>query len=168
MFADAGGSAEATEERDVAKRAAGRGHGIALGVAAGLALLLAGCGGESVFELEVGTCFNDEEEAGAEQQVSSVPVVDCEEPHDNEVFALVDLPDGEFPADVAEQAQQICDGEVFAEYLGVPMLESEYSAMTIYPTAETWADGDREVVCALYRDDLEKMTGLQRGAGASG
>lgn len=161
----------------MAKHGAGRGRGIVLGVAAGLALLLTGCGGgagggggedDSVFELEVGTCFNDEGEIGAEQQVSSVPVVDCEEPHDNEVFALVDLPEGEFPADVADQAQEICDGEVFTEYLGVPMMESEYSAMPIYPTAETWAEGDREVVCALYRDDLEKMTGLQRGAGAAG
>jgi len=157
-----------TKESAVVMHAMGRARGIAFGMVAGLALLLTGCGGSSVFDLEVGTCFNDEGETGTEQQVSSVPTVDCDEPHDNEVFAVVDLPDGEFPTDVAAQAQEICDGEVFTEYLGIPMLESEYSALTIYPTSETWADGDREVVCALYRDDLQRMTGLQRGAAAEG
>lgn len=104
-----------------------------------------------------------------------MPVVDCEEPHDNEVFALVDLPDGDFPEDVADRAQEICDGEAFTEYLGIPMVHrvpghpddgERVLGMTIYPTSETWADGDREVVCGLFRDDLQKMTGLQRGVGA--
>lgn len=150
------------------QQAVRRAQGVAFGMVAGLAFLLTGCGGgSSVFQMEVGTCFNDEGDVGTVQEVSSVPVVDCDEPHDNEVFALVDLADGEFPADVADQAQVICDGEVFTEYLGIPMLESEYSAMTIYPTSETWADGDREVVCALFRDDQAKMTGLQRGTGAT-
>jgi len=148
------------------RHAAGRARGFAVGMV-GLVLLLTGCGGSSVFRMEVGMCFDDEGEVGEEREISSVPTVRCEEPHDNEVFALVDLADGEFPVDVADQAQVICDGEVFTEYLGIPMLESEYSAMTIYPTAETWADGDREVVCALYRDDGQKMTDLQRGAGAA-
>ena len=40
-----------------------------------------------VFSLPVGTCFDDQDEAEA---ISSVPAVDCSEPHDNEVFALID------------------------------------------------------------------------------
>jgi hypothetical protein len=33
--------------------------------------------------------------------VSDVPTVDCSEPHDNEVFATYDIPDGDFPGEEA-------------------------------------------------------------------
>lgn len=49
--------------------------------------------GTSVFSLEVDDCFNDPDSPAAE--LSDVDSVACEEPHDNEVYAIVDHPAGD-------------------------------------------------------------------------
>jgi hypothetical protein len=36
---------------------------------------------------------------------------------------------------------------------------------TFTPTQDSWDDGDREFVCALYRLDFGKLTGTARGSG---
>ncbi|MPZ89597.1 MAG: septum formation family protein, partial [Nitriliruptorales bacterium] len=37
--------------------------------------------------------------------------MDCEEPHDNEIYAVVVLPGGDYPEDIADQAQDHCEGD---------------------------------------------------------
>lgn len=139
----------------------------ALGV--GAALLAAGCGQEDVFSLEPGTCFQDvaavSEEGGGE--VAEVPVVDCDEPHDNEVFATFDLAHEEFPGDTAvrEAADDGCQ-QRFEDYVGTDYPTSRFVSSHLVPTERTWAgQGDREVVCFLYDMDLQKLEGSAEGSG---
>lgn len=130
-----------------------------------LSLGLAACGGGaavSVFGLEAGDCFDDPDG----QTVEEVPAVDCAEPHDNEVFALVEHPaggDAAFPGRdaVIATAEELCAGP-FEEYVGRSYEESRLYLFPITPSQETWAEGDREIVCALYEQDEGKMRGSRR------
>jgi len=124
---------------------------------------LTGCGRQDVLSLAAGDCFQDPDDEATE--VSSVSSVDCSEPHDNEVFAVVNVTDEALPPDIAQRADQECSGTRFTEFVGVEYLDSDFSYATLYPSMRTWLDGDRAIVCALYRDDLQPMTGTQRGAG---
>ena len=71
----------------------------------GLGVTATACGDDgNVFSLEVGTCFDDPESL---TEVSDVPIVECTEPHDTEVYHLFDMPDGDVPGDAAvNQAAQ--------------------------------------------------------------
>jgi hypothetical protein len=124
-------------------------------------LLMAGCGGE-VFTLDVGTCFDDTDET----EISSVPEVDCSDPHDNEVFAVLEYSGSDtYPGSEAmnDAAQDLCI-DAFEEYVGLPYEESEFEVFPITPTEGSWDGGDREIICALYNLDFSKLTGSMRGA----
>ena len=127
-----------------------------------VALIAVACGGASVFTLEEGTCFDDTEET----EVSSVPEVDCSEPHDNEVFAVFDYTEADtFPGspELNAAAKDLCIAE-FESYVGLSYEESALEVFPITPTQGSWDDGDREVICALYNLDLSKLTGSMEGA----
>jgi hypothetical protein len=140
-----------------------------------LALLLVACGGAQrgesgeiteggdvdVFSLNVGDCFG----ATEGDEVASVQAVPCSEPHESEVFALVDYEDGdEWPGDeaITTFSDEEC-GAAFEEYIGMSYNESRYFITYLQPTEETWADGDREVVCLVVGPDGEPVTGSLRG-----
>ena len=122
------------------------------------------CGDDtSVFDLSVGDCFNDDP-AGA-QVIQTVATVDCSEPHDNEVFFEFSMTDAAFPgreATVASAGER-CVAE-FEGFVGLSYQESNLDLAPITPSAESWAEGDRVVYCALYALDLSKLTGSMRGA----
>lgn len=130
---------------------------------------IVGGGDLDVMTLQVGDCFNDSDDM--EDVVFDVAAVPCSEPHDNEVFAVrnlsTGLSSGEFPGDDALQtaSYEYCSGTVFDDYVGTPYLDSALDVFTFTPTAESWEQGDRDFVCALYRLDLGKLTGTARGSG---
>ena len=127
----------------------------------GAAIVVSACGGD-VFTLDVGTCFDDTDET----QVSSVPEVDCTEPHDNEVFAVFDYSGSDtFPGSTAmnDAAQELCIEE-FESYVGLSYEESALEVFPITPTEGSWDGGDREIICALYNLDLSKLTGSMEGS----
>jgi hypothetical protein len=130
------------------------------------ALLVVSCAQGNVFSLEPGTCFDDVDAFFEEDSegVSDVPTVDCDEPHDNEVFATFDLPDGSYPGDdaVTTAADDGCIDR-FADYVGIDYADSRFVSTYLVPTADSWADGDREVVCFLYDIDLAKIEGSAEG-----
>lgn len=126
-------------------------------------MAITGCQSGNVFSIEVGDCFDDE---GAAEEITDVPIVDCSEPHDNEVFALIEMTEEDFPGFDATGA--IADEEClprFESYVGVDYAESDLEFGWLIPTETSWADGDREIVCILYRLDFEKMTGSMEGTG---
>jgi len=132
--------------------------GLVLGV-----LLLAACGG-TILTLDVGTCFNDPESFA---EVDDVPIVDCGEPHDNEVIANQDLTGSDFPGQeqVDNRASQICF-DSFSAYVGISYEESIYEIGWLAPSDESWDVGDREVICFAYDLNFEKITGSINGIGA--
>ena len=117
--------------------------------------------GDDVFSIAVGDCLNDADVTG---EVSTVPTVDCAEPHDSEAFYAEDLPDGDYPGtdEVNASADALCS-QPFIDFVGKSYDESAYDYTWYSPTTESWDNGDREILCVAYADSLEKMTGTIAG-----
>lgn len=124
---------------------------------------IAEAGDVSVFSIQVGDCFDDHED-GEVMQVGGIP---CSEPHDNEVYALFDLADAEWPgAEAVNEAAGSGCRDRFAAAIGA---DYENSVLTFYPMTPTqgsWDErDDREVVCVAYHMEQEKLTGSVLGSG---
>ena len=125
-----------------------------------------GEGEQGVFTLAVGDCLNDDTQEG---EVSTIPVVDCDEPHDSEVYASVLMDDGDYPGEDATVAfaDEQCTAQ-FEAFVGLSPEESKYGYGVLYPTAQSWAGGDREVLCRIVLGDgngnTVKVTGSLENA----
>ena len=122
-------------------------------------------GSVDAFAMQVGDCFDDQ--SGQPGEVSDVPGVPCEEPHDNQVFAMFDLPTGTWPGDeqVSEAADEGCLDR-FEAAIGATYDESILVCTTLFPTEASWEQRkDREVICVVYHMDLEKLTGSALNSG---
>ena len=100
-----------------------------------------------VFSIATRDCFNAPIDDG---KTSTVAVIDCTAAHDFEAYQSVILPEGDFSGDVETEAsaEEKCIA-AFEAFVGVPYAESELLVNYFYPSEETWADGDREVVCVV-------------------
>ena len=117
--------------------------------------------------LQAGDCFNDPE-AENTTRVEELQAVPCDEPHDNEVFHVFDLDDGDFPGadEVKELGLAGCEPELEA-YVGATAEEAGLAVVPVTPTEDSWNDlDDRTVICALYNADASKLTGSIEGRGA--
>jgi hypothetical protein len=114
-----------------------------------------------VFDLKVGDCLADSAPPG--EEVSSVQSVPCSEPHSEEIYAAVTLPEGDFPGTEAmdAQADELCAAE-FESFVGLPYEESVLYLTYLTPTRESWSEGDREVICSVY-DPAGEVSGSLRG-----
>src|SRR5687768_7406180 len=96
--------------------------------------------------LKEGDCFNDPE-AGTPTQVTLLRAVPCDEPHDNEVFYVFKLADGEFPG--ADEVKQLgldeCEPEA-ESYLGAPPQTADLVINPITPTEQSWIETDDRTV----------------------
>ena len=122
---------------------------------------IVGEGSVDAFEVRVGDCFNDTDSSG---EISSLPGVPCDEQHDNEAYALIELtidayPEGEGMFGLAYES---CITR-FESYVGKDYESSSLAIFTIYPTRESWAQNEREVVCAVYDMDESKLVGSVQG-----
>lgn len=148
------------------------------------AITLSGCslignilsGGEGVvegegvatdaFDIKVGDYLND---ATAENEVTVLPLVDCSEPHDSEVFWSALMDDGAFPGETAisDFTNAECV-DAFGQFVGLPYDESTLYYASYQPTVESWAGGDREILCTIHEVDAGelriKTTGSLEGA----
>jgi hypothetical protein len=115
----------------------------------------------SVFDLEEGDCWDDPDSSAS--QVNEVEVLDCEQPHDNEIYYVFDLPDGDFDQDTVDSGSQDGCLSKFEDFVGISYDESKLGIFPIYPTEESWAEGDREVICSVYDIDLRKLVGSMEG-----
>ena len=116
---------------------------------------------KTVDDIAVGDCLNIPDE----DVFSTIDPLDCNEPHDLEVFALIDLstvsPEyssiASYPGDdaVYEAAFNECWDE-FEFYVGVPYEESVIYLDVFTPTLEGWDErGDRIANCVLYEANTE-------------
>lgn len=126
----------------------------------GLVLAVAGCGrGTAVGDVKVGDCFDD---TGAEL-VTHLEIIDCLRPHDNEVYAELQMEGDAWPgADSVESFAVSACLDRFEPYVGTSYEESRLDYFFLTPTEEGWAGGDRSVFCVLYSADLEKLTTPQK------
>ncbi len=141
--------------------------GATIAVLAVLAGVIVACSGEgSVFSLKVGDCFN----SGGGEEVENVEVVDCDEPHQYEVFAATDVEapnDAPFPGynQLESVAFNLCL-DYFDDYVEEAYESSLLDIQFLYPSQDSWEDaGDREVVCTLYGLEDLYLEGSMRGSG---
>lgn len=113
-----------------------------------------------VSDLKVGDCFHDHLE---QTEVATVPMVDCSEPHDNEIYFEYSMSDGTYPGNEAVfNSSWLRCLEEFGAFVGIDYRDSELGTLTITPTSESWGQGDRAVLCAVYALDLSNLTGSMR------
>ena len=122
-----------------------------------------GEGTVDAFNVMVGDCFDDSSSFGDE--VSNLPGVPCNDPHDNEAFAVFNVTISSYPGSedlMAELAHNSCL-ERFDSFVGKDYQSSSLDIVTLYPTSESWRQDDREVVCAVYDMEEAKLVGSVKG-----
>ena len=124
-------------------------------------------GNVDAFQLRMGDCFNNSGAAYDGSEVSSLAGVPCSEPHDNEVYAVMNVTGSNFPGEdeMWDMAIDKCLGR-FESFVGRDYESSSLDIVSLYPTKDSWnLQNDREVVCALYHVEREKLTGSAKGKG---
>jgi Septum formation len=133
--------------------------GLIIGLVAGvLALLVIGAIVLVVFiakdtvtatNVKVGDCFAEIPDSA---RVLTIKTVDCEQSHAGEVYAVLTMPEGDFPGEAAiEEYQTKCEPEL-AAYSPDAIADDSIQMYVLYPTAETWEQGDRAVTCVATLD----------------
>jgi hypothetical protein len=123
----------------------------------------------SVFDIEAGDCFNANGGESADgEQLETVTVVDCEQPHVYEAYRVFDHDagdDAEYPGDdeILAYADEACQPE-FEEFVDHEYQTSIWYITSVTPSAETWAEGDREIVCTLGTENDDEVTGSAEGS----
>ena len=104
-----------------------------------------------VHDLEVGDCMNGLQEA---EVVVTVDAVACSQPHDAELYATIEVADGDWPGveELSLEAQQRCSDEM-AENFEAAYEDDSVELFFLHPTSASWREGDREIDCiALYSE----------------
>lgn len=118
----------------------------------------------TVAALAVGDCFDaDNFVPGALIDLHGVRVVDCAQPHQHEVYAVVvdpDPPESPFPGDaaMASFANDQCLA-AFEPAIGVPYSESNLDFAPVAVDETAWRGGERNIICAAHDTNFEETTG---------
>jgi hypothetical protein len=118
-------------------------------------------------QVVVGDCFDDPlGDTDDWVEIDDVRLVPCDEPHDLEAFHDFDLPDGDLPSEEAldEAIEEACV-PAFEEFVGRGYEDSELDLAFLTPTEDSWAEGDRRVLCSIYAMDMTKLRGSVEGSG---
>jgi hypothetical protein len=130
---------------------------VVIAVAVGLAVI-GGQGTVSATDVNVGDCIVDIPNS---PRVLSVQKVSCDKPHEGEVYAVLNMPNGPFPGQSKIDAyQNKCNPELQA-YSPSAIQDPAIGVYVLYPTPETWSQGDRAVTCIATSTD--KRTGSVKG-----
>lgn len=103
-----------------------------------------------VLQLEVGSCLMDLS-TPLGQDLTDIPVIDCQEPHESEVYAEITLEGEGYPGvdAITEESIGSCMAE-FYEFVGLDHSASTLDFAYYYPTPSSWAVGDRSVFCVVF------------------
>ncbi|WP_141847309.1 DUF4190 domain-containing protein [Humibacillus xanthopallidus] len=95
-------------------------------------------------KLKAGDCFS----GGKKDQIDLVTAIPCTSPHESQVVAIIQLPDGPYPGEdaVTSEAEQGCTDK--ADPLITDRAYDELDPSYVYPDADTWR-GDRSVLCLV-------------------
>ncbi|MFK3985633.1 hypothetical protein ACI2K4_35380 [Micromonospora sp. NPDC050397] len=111
-----------------------------------------------ILNIEGGECFSDPAYSPRSNDVVVVYKA-CEERADNESFGFVHVEDGPWdrPA-VAAYGWAECGKDFKRRWISQERSGLDY--FPILPTAETWADGDRDIMCVVYNPDGKITTNM--------
>ena len=95
-------------------------------------------------DLKVGDCITD---VPTSTRITTIPTIDCKESHGGEVYAVWTMPDGSYPGQSAiDEWQNKCPDEL-QTFSPEAMADDSVGVFVLYPTQETWNQGDRAVTC---------------------
>lgn len=95
-------------------------------------------------DLKVGDCIT---EVPTSTRVLTLPTVDCAQPHGGEVYTVLTMPDGNYPgASAIDEWQNKCP-DALQSFSPAAMEDDSVGVFVLYPTQETWDQGDRAVTC---------------------
>ncbi len=111
--------------------------------------LFVGSGTVGANEVKAGDCLTELPASGLVLTVDTAP---CGEPHEGEIFAVMNMPDGDFPGQSAiEEYQNKCAPEL-AKYSPEAASDPEVGLFVLYPSEDSWGEGDRTVTCIATSD----------------
>jgi hypothetical protein len=106
-------------------------------------------------ELKVGDCISDANSRTGD--VTTFHGVKCDAPHDGEVYTLITLKGGDkakIPSEAFVQAkgQRGCRARLRRQATNRQFHDRQLGFKFVYPTPDSWAEGDREITCvATFR-----------------
>lgn len=124
----------------------------------------------AVTDLEVGDCVVGAPFSGDRSgEATDAQLADCAAAHDGEVVGLVTYtqgPNADYPGQdrVSAFADEKC-AAAFAAYVGTAYGTGPLSMLSLWPTEDSWAGGDREAICVAF-DETAPLTGSVAGSGA--
>lgn len=106
-------------------------------------------------DLKVGDCISDANSRTGD--VTTFDAVACDEPHDGEVYTLIRLEGGDNAEPPSEafingKGQRGCRARLRRQATAKAFRDPQLGFKFVYPTPESWADGDRDITCvATFR-----------------
>lgn len=114
-----------------------------------IVFVVVGSGTKTATDVGVGDCLAEIPDSA---RVLTVKTVDCAETHAGEVFAVLNMPDGDYPGDAAVEEYSNRCGPALATYSPAAMTDDSVKLYVLYPTEQTWGQGDRAVTCVATLD----------------
>jgi hypothetical protein len=118
----------------------------------------------SAKDLEVGDCIADA--TATTGDVTTFDKIDCDKAHDGEVFTIIKLADADtYPGvkSVSATGQRGCRARLRRQATAKAFADRQLGYKFVYPTAQSWAQDDREVTCLATFKKARKTKLEQRG-----
>jgi hypothetical protein len=117
-------------------------------------------------DIATGDCFDDP--SGALEDAEVVVVHTCSEPHDDEVYATLEMPGNDWPGlDTVDQWADTHCLDAFKPYVGTRYETSVLEIGWYYPLEESWVKyDDHKISCILFDASLEKLSDSMKGSTA--
>jgi hypothetical protein len=101
-------------------------------------------------DLKVGICISDA--LSTLGDVTTFDEAECDEPHDGEVYTLIELPGAKgakYPGTkaVTAKGQRGCRARLRRQATAKAFRDKQLGYKFVYPTQMSWTGGDREITC---------------------
>lgn len=119
----------------------------------------------SAKDLQVGTCVSDANSTTGD--VRSFRAVECDKPHDGEVFTIIELEGERYPGTefVTAKGQRGCRARLRRQATAKAFRDRQLGYKFVYPTKQSWAQGDREITClATFKKPRSRKLAQRRSA----
>lgn len=113
-----------------------------------------------VFSVKLGDCMLDT----GSGTLTDANILPCTDPHDQEVYYEITMPDGEFADTDIDAASQECIGDAYTSFVGVGYQDSALDVTTLVPTKDSWEQNNDRVIQCIIFDPAGQTTGSLAGA----
>ncbi len=109
----------------------------------------------SATEVKAGDCLKELPASGLVITVDTAP---CGEPHTGEIFSVMKMPEGDFPGQFEIEEYQNKCAPALAKYSPEAAEDPDVGLFVLYPSEDSWGQGDRTVTCIATTDSPRSGT----------